>query len=263
MDGIQKDYLSAMKLFIIGRGSRNSSPTIVETYTFVFQSTAESAPSVKLVETNQNFSVHDLQKSFKKGVNTLLRSIRDLPALPRHGRKIGASLLFRKSCPILYQPDGFAASTDNQTTLWNNRCDILRATQFNTGSITINICVEQHEGQLDADYRFSTYLNGLQHTSSRDPVLPPTMEHVKSSSKRKRSIADVGGQNIGSHTHRPTAHLSGIWEPVATVEESLDVADEFIAEKQHKISDSKAVVQFSSQSTNQIPSSDIDGEAFR
>jgi len=263
MDGLQKDYLSAMKLFIIGRESRNSSPTIVESYTFVFQSIAESAPSIKLVETNEEFSVHDLQKSFKKGVNTLLRSIRDLPALPRHGRKLGASLLFRKSCPMLYQPDGFADSADNQTTLWNNSSDILRTTQFDTGSITINICVERHERQLDTDYRFCTYLNGLQHTSSRDPVLLPTMEHVKSSSKRKRSIADLGGQNIRSHTDPPMAHLNGIWAPVATVEESLVVAEEFIAEKQQRISDSKAVVQFSSQSTNQIPSSDNDGEAFR
>lgn len=258
MDGLQKDYLSAMKIFIIGRGSLNSSPTIVESYTFVFQGTAESVPAVKLVETNQEFSVYDLQKSFKKGVNTLLRSVRDLPALPRHGRKLGASLLFRKSCPMLYQPDGFAASTDTQLTLWNKRNDTLRATQFNMGSTTIEICVERHERQSDVDYQFGTYLNELQHTSSRDSALVPTMEQLRSGSKRKRSITDVCGQNICSHSHPPTAHLRA---PVPTVDGSLLVAEESIPEKQQKISDSIAVVHFTSQSTNPILSSDSD-EAF-
>lgn len=263
MDALYKDYLSIMKLSISGRPSEKRSPAIVETYTFVFQATAGFAPSVKIVETDQDFSVDHLQKSFKRGVNSLLRSIRDLPALPRHGRSLGASLLFRQSCPILYQPHGFTASTDGQKTLWHNKSDILRASQFNTGSIIINICVGRHDTQTDTDYLFSTHLNGLQHSSSRDSGLLPTMEHIQPKPKQNHSVADRNRQNIHPNTHSPTARLTENWESVVSVEEGHDVVEEFIAEKQCKVSDAKVAVQFSSQSTNHILSSEIDGESFR
>jgi hypothetical protein len=245
-----------MKLFIIGTRSQNDS--IVETYTFIFQTIDKYVPSVRLAETNETFCVHHLQRSFKKGINALLRSIRDLPPLPRHGRRLGVSLLYRQSCPAPYQPNGFTASTCNQAMPWENEEDTLQATRFDTGTISISISVQRHEGVSDKDQRLGIYLDALQHTSSRDPNLPPTLDQTLSSSKRKRSVT-IYGQTRHPSSHRSAADVGK--SPIGAVEEGLEITEETV--KRHKISDSRALVKFSSQSSHCSLLSDIDSEAFQ
>lgn len=260
MDSLQQDHLSIMKLFILGK--RRQVDSIVETYTFVFQASGRAAPSVKLAETNEVFNVDNLQKSFKRGINSLLRSIRDLPQLPRHGRRLGVSLLYRQSCPSPYQPVGFIASTHDHTALWDNDHDTLQATMFDTGAITISISVQRSEGESDADRRLGTYLNTLQHTSSRDSNLPPTRKQIIPSSKRKRSNTDMAGPNNRSRTQFSAAHVASVPAPTSAQEEAPASIEDALTEKQRKISDSKALVHFSSQSTHHTVPSDSEAEAF-
>lgn len=92
-----------MKLVIVGKSSESDSPSIIGTYTFMFQGDTASAPSIRLVEANLDFCVGDRQKALKKGINALLGSIRNLQALPRHERRLGISPMYRQSCLVLYK----------------------------------------------------------------------------------------------------------------------------------------------------------------
>jgi len=265
MDSLQHDYLRIMKLFILARGQENN--RLIESYTFVFHTTSGS-PSVSIAETNQVFCVENLRPSFRKSITALLRSIRDLPNLPRHGRRLGISLLYKQSCPALYQPHGFAATTNNQSTLWENGDDVLQTTKFDTGSITVSIGVKRHEESSDADRRLCTCLNMLQHTSSRDAHLPPTLEQADSSSKRKRPIEDAGSQNRWAAKHSLPSHC--LEAPDTTTldtryveAEPPKVTGEGFRHEQLKTSESKVLVQLSSQATTATVSSDMDGGAIR
>ena len=263
MDSVQKDYLSVLKLFLLASENRNSSPTIVETYTFVLQSIAGSVPSITLVGTNQDFRVDDLQKSFTKSINSLLRSIRDFPALPRHGRRLGVSLLFREFCPMSYQPNGFSASTNRRSSIWDDESESLWITKFNVGAVTIWTSVQRTEEPSDAERRFSTVLNDFWHTSSRDPGLLPTMDFPLSSSKRKRSVADQGNQHSRLRKHPVVTDATEISVQNISVEEDTVSAGQSVAEAPCKTSDSRTVVEFSSQSSYPNVSSGCDNEAFR
>jgi len=264
MDSLQHDYLSIMKLFILARGQEKNG--LIESYTFVFH-TIRGSPSVGIAETNQVFCVENLRPSFRKSITALLRSIRDLPNLPRHGRRLGVSLLYKKICPAPYQPCGFAATTNDRPTLWENDDDILQMTKFDTGTIVVGIGMKRHEESSDADRRLCTYLNTLQHTSSRDAHLPPTLDQADSSSKRKRSIADAGGQHSRATKHSPPSRCLA---PATTILDMTDtepgppkVTCEHFRHEQHKISESKVLVQLSSQDTSTTMSSDIHGEEIR
>lgn len=162
---------------------------------------------------------------------------------------MSVSMLFRETCPLVYQPSGFLDADKSQASLWQDRNDSLRATKFETGTRSVSIRLQRHVNDLEQDSKLSKQIWELQQTSSRDHKLPPTLNTVTCSKKRKRTTEDQA-RSSRSEASR-TRSFPGGWPDYQSVE-VVDLGEEskdVVKRKNHqKISISEKLVQFSSSS---------------
>lgn len=176
MDSLRQTHLEALRVFVGGDSGMNDAAT--ETYTFVFKTDAnQRGLAVAVKETHQVFSPSRLQASFKKGITALLVSIRDLPPLPRHRRRMSFSLRYHDTCPRLYQPAGFTEVPDGRPEMWVAEQGSLRAAKFETDDLKVQVHIQTHQAPSEADHHVLRYVKALQQPSSpRRDSLSPTMD---------------------------------------------------------------------------------------
>jgi hypothetical protein len=134
---VDRGYLEAVQFSLSCDSSRRQE--VIECYTFFFSYTdcEDSGRQVRSVKVSSaaegHFYVAGAQKSFRKAIRNLLVLCQQLPALPRMGslimwddllrlthppigrRNLGVNLLYNPSCPVQYEPPGFAGSPDTNT----------------------------------------------------------------------------------------------------------------------------------------------------
>lgn len=77
---LQRSYLDMLHVFVTSTAQQDA--PILETYTYTFEYHGNHVTNVRIGETGKAFSLANSQKSFKTAIRALLRTMKDLPALP-------------------------------------------------------------------------------------------------------------------------------------------------------------------------------------
>ncbi|EXJ61174.1 uncharacterized protein A1O5_11966 [Cladophialophora psammophila CBS 110553] len=121
-EALDRGFLDSLRVFVTQTTEKQ--PVVVETYHFVFAYDFGRVTSVRLSPTDQGFVLENVHKSFKAAIRALLRSLRALPRLLAH-RKLGMSLTYNETCPMVYQPPGFVDKDNCQEAEGSAMCDAL------------------------------------------------------------------------------------------------------------------------------------------
>ncbi|OAL22115.1 hypothetical protein AYO22_07475 [Fonsecaea multimorphosa] len=121
-DALHRSYLDSLRVFVTK--ATESQPVIVETYHFAFAYDHGRVTGVRLSPLDQAFVLENVHKSFKAAIRALLRSLRNLPRLPAR-RKLGMSLTYNETCPMVYQPPGFVDKDEYQEEEGGAMCEAL------------------------------------------------------------------------------------------------------------------------------------------
>lgn len=112
---------------------------------------------------------------------------------------MSVSLLYGASCPLSYQSPGFLETDSRQIKFWENQERLTQVAKFEVHLKTVTVGVERRDHEEERDQEFSNELNALQHTSSRDQRITPTLDQPVPWIRRE-SAADPGRKCPGSTT---------------------------------------------------------------
>ncbi|OAG41271.1 hypothetical protein AYO21_04434 [Fonsecaea monophora] len=121
-DALDQSYLDSLRVFVTDAAQRQ--PSIIETYHFAFAYERGTVTSVHLSSVAHAFVLENVHKSFRAAIRALLRSLRNLPRLPAR-RKLGMSLTYNETCPMVYQPPGFVDKDEYQEGEGQTMCEAL------------------------------------------------------------------------------------------------------------------------------------------
>ncbi|KIX96602.1 uncharacterized protein Z520_07868 [Fonsecaea multimorphosa CBS 102226] len=196
-DALHRSYLDSLRVFVTK--ATESQPVIVETYHFAFAYDHGRVTGVRLSPLDQAFVLENVHKSFKAAIRALLRSLRNLPRLPAR-RKLGMSLTYNETCPMVYQPPGFVDKDEYQEEEGGAMCEaLLRRDEDVVGALEcghhqVRVAVrlqsaQREESSIDLqDTEMSRQLQAMQKTSSsRSNNLVSTLRDSLPGLKRPRT----------------------------------------------------------------------------
>ncbi|KIW93161.1 uncharacterized protein Z519_05766 [Cladophialophora bantiana CBS 173.52] len=195
-DALDRGYLDSLRVFVTQTTEKQ--PVIVETYHFVFAYDFGRVTGVRLSPTNQAFVLENVHKSFKAAIRALLRSLRALPRLLAR-RKLGMSLTYNETCPMVYQPPGFVDKDNCQEAEGQAMCDaLLKGDEDVVGvlecghhQVRVGVRLQgakREKSSIDVqDAEMSRQLQAMQKTSSsHSNNLVSTLRYSFSGSKRPK-----------------------------------------------------------------------------
>lgn len=219
--------LSGVKLFF--GGTRRSTRRIVEVYSFAFRRASGNCPSSKPDEMAHAVCTKELQRRFGKSIHSLCMSLRDLPQLPRHSRKLWVSLTFEDSDQTTQLPIPIGRGFYSLSSCNVDESDALRIGSFDTGPTSVTVAIARYEDKSQRDQRLRFSLHQMMQPSSIDASLSPTLPP---SSARARLPPEA----YGSYQHEVAGvHLSNTKGKHRTDGTKLSAVP--VAQKKRKISD--------------------------
>lgn len=170
-----------------------------------------------------------VQKSFKAAIRALLRTMKDLPALPSQYRvsyasdranrkteqkKLGMSMSFRSDCPQQYQPLGFQSARDHSLDMqdWNKLWQLptsptitFEPTHHIVKIATRNKEYEEQTASQLQDTIMSKHIHNMQRTSSnRHNGVESTMP-VPATPAQSLQVAALKERTARKRTHEKAA----------------------------------------------------------
>ncbi|OQV03309.1 HORMA domain-containing protein [Cladophialophora immunda] len=225
-DALHRNYLESLRVFVTK--ATGSNQEIVETYHFTFAYERDRIISVRLSLADHAFVLENVHKSFKAAIRALLRSLRNLPRLPAR-RKLGMSLTYNETCPMVYQPPGFIDKDEYQEEEGHAMCgallkqddDVVGILECGHHRVRVAVRVQsaaREEPSIDLqDTEMSRQLQAMQKTSSsQSNNLLSTLRDSLPVSKRPRDGPIPSAKRLRasdpekSSSEQPITHGVGI-----------------------------------------------------